>query len=340
METSPFGTTPDGQGVRLFTIRNKDGLEVRLSEYGAIVTSLKVPDRQGKFENITQGFTDLPSLLKNPAYYGATVGRYGNRIANGRFTLDGTDYELATNNESAHLHGGIKGFDQKVWNGQPVIRPNANGICFTYYADDGEEGYPGNLTAKVTYWLTNANELIFEVTATTDAATPVNIINHTYWNLTGDPEKSALDHDLQIMADSYLPTDAGLIPTGEESPVAGTPMDFNRATVIGDRIENDFEPLKLAGGYDHCWVIRDDHGKELRTAAVLHDPASGRVMQVVTDQPGLQFYTGNFLPKKHSALCLETEAFPDSPNQPNFPNCILRPGETYKHTCLFRFSTR
>lgn len=344
LETTPFGTTPDGRHVRLFTIRNNQGLELKLSEYGATVTSLCVPDRDGRIENITLGFSDFQSWLQNPCYFGATVGRYGNRIADGKFTLNETDYQLANNNElhgfPSHLHGGIEGFDQKVWNGQPVIRPDATGVCFTYYSDDGEEGYPGNLTVKVTYWLTKSNEMEFRVEATTDAPTPINIINHTYWNLTGNPKQDILGHELQLMADAFLPTNPGLIPAGEEAPVTNTPMDFTRASTIGERIEQDFEPLKIAGGYDHCWVIRDDHGKELRTAAILHDPVSGRVMQIVTDQPGLQFYAGNFLPDKRTALCLETQKFPDSPNQPQFPDCILKPGETYKHTCLFRFSTR
>lgn len=344
METIPFGTTPDGHPVRLFTICNANGLELKLSEFGAVVISLKVPDRKGTLANVTLGHSDFESWLDNPEYFGATVGRFGNRIANGKFTLDGEEYQLATNNDPhgqpCHLHGGLKGFDKLVWNGQPVIRPNASGICFTCHSDAGDEGYPGNLTAKVTYWLTNANELIFEVSATTDAATPVNIINHTYWNLSGDDQSEILDHELQLMADAFLPTTPGFIPTGERASVQGTPMDFTRSTKVGDRIEDDFEPLRLAGGYDHCWLVRDADGETLQSTAILHDPTSGRVMEVFTNQPGVQFYTGNFLPKPRTGLCLETQAFPDSPNQADFPNCVLKPGETYKHSVVFRFSTR
>lgn len=344
METIPFGTTEDGRTVRLFTLRNANGLEVQLCEYGAIIASVKTPDRDGKIAAVTLGKEDFKAWLHNPDYLGATVGRYGNRIAKGRFTLEGKEYQLATNNDpggiACHLHGGIKGFDRVHWDGQPVIRPNANGVCFTYYSDEGEEGYPGNLTAKVTYWLTKENEIIFEATATTDAPTPVNLINHTYWNLSGHPEQDILGHELKISASTYLPTTPGLIPTGQKDPVAETPMDFRWPTQIGKRIEEDFQALKLGGGYDHCWCLSDYDGEGLHPAAVLHDPSSGRVLEVLTDQPGLQFYTGNFLSKKHTGLCLETQTFPDSPNQPEFPESILRPGETYRHTAIFRFSTK
>ena len=344
METIPFGTTPSGRHVRLFTIRNAGGLELQLSELGASVVSLKVPDREGNFANVTLGKPDFHSWLDNPDYLGATVGRYGNRIAGGKFTLNGIEYELATNNEPhghpCHLHGGLVGFDQRVWNGQPVIRPKATGVCFTIHSDAGEEGYPGNLTSKVTFWLTEENELIFEATATSDAPTPVNIINHTYWNLSGDFEADILSHQLQLKADTFLPTTPGLIPTGEPAPVSGTPLDFNRSTLIGERMEADFEALELGGGYDHCFVVRDFDGLNLQPVATLRDPASGRIMELFSDQPGVQFYTGNFLPKARTGLCLETQCFPDSPNQAQFPNCILNPGETYKHTAVFRFSVR
>ena len=344
METSPFGTTPDGRHVRLFTIRNAKGLVLQLSEYGAAVISLKVPDREGKVEEVTLAHRAFEASLDNPDFFGVTVGRFGNRIAGGEFTLDGKKYELATNNEPgglpSHVHGGVKGFDKKVWKGQPVIRPNASGVCFTCFSDEMEEGYPGTLTTHVTYWLTEENELVFEVTATTDAPTPVNIINHCYWNLSGDLEKDILTHELRLEADAFLPTDRGLIPTGERAPVTGTPMDFTRSTSIGERIEADFEPLQFAGGYDHCWVVRNFDGEELQPVAALRDPGSGRVMEVLSDQPGVQFYAGNFLPKERTGLCLETEAFPNSPNQKGFPNCILKPGETYKHKTVFRFSVR
>lgn len=313
-----------------------------MCEYGAIVASVKTPDRDGKFANITLGKESFEGWLENPDYLGATVGRYGNRIAKGKFSIDGTDYELTSNNEPGgipcHLHGGPKGFSHVLWNGQPVIRPKAIGVCFTYYSDSGEEGYPGNLTANVTYWLTEDNELIFEATAKADAPTPVNLINHTYWNLSGKPSKTILDHELQLHAEQFLPTSPGLIPTGKKESVQGSPMDFTRPTKIGERIKDNFEPLKFGNGYDHCWVIRE--GEELSPAATVHDPYSGRVLEVKTNQPGVQFYSGNFLPRKYTGLCLETQAFPDSPNQPDFPDTILRPGETYKHTCVFKFSTR
>ena len=317
---------------------------MKLCEYGAIVASVKTPDRDGKLANITLAKDSFKGWLENPDYLGVTVGRYGNRIAKGRFSLDGNDYELATNNEPGgipcHLHGGLKGFSHLLWNGQPVIRPQASGVCFTLYSDAGDEGYPGNLVAKVTLWLSEDNELIFEATAKTDAPTPVNLINHTYWNLSGKPTKTILDHELQLIAEHFLPTNAGLIPTGKREKVRGTPMDFTTSTRVGERIKDDFEPLKLGNGYDHCWVLREEFSEEVFTAAIVHEPESGRVLEVKTNQPGVQFYSGNFLPHKHTGLCLETQAFPDSPNQPNFPNTILRPDETYTHTCVFKFSVK
>ena len=344
METTPYGTTKEGQTVRLFTLSNSSGVEVRLCEYGAIVASVKTPDRDGKFANITLGKDKFEDWLDNPDYLGATVGRFGNRIAKGKFSIDGIDYELATNNAPGgipcHLHGGPSGFSRVLWDGQPVIRPRAKGVCFTYYSDAGEEGYPGNLTAKVTYWLTDDNELVFEATAKTDAPTPVNLINHNYWNLSGNPDKTILEHELQLNAQMFLPTSAGLIPTGKRQNVQGTPMDFTIPAPIGKRIQDEFEPLLYGNGYDHCWILHEGATADLSTAAIVHDPTSGRVLEVRTNQPGVQFYTGNFLSRKHTGLCLETQAFPDSPNQDDFPNTILRPGETYSHTCVFKFSTK
>lgn len=342
METIPFGNTKDGQTVRLFTLRNSSGLRVQLCEYGALVTSILTPNRNGKLEEITLGKPDFESWLDNPDYLGATVGRFGNRIAGGKFTLDGVTYELPCNDEpggqSCHLHGGPNGFSRRFWKGEPVIRPRAQGVCFILYSDHGDQGYPGNLKAKVTYWLTEDNELIFEATATTDAPTPVNLINHIYWNLSGDLTATTLDHDLKIMADSYLPTNPGLIPTGKRSPVKGTPLDFTQHTAVGERINDDFPALRTGNGYDHCWVLRESP-EALSLAAILRHPKSGRILEVLTNQPGLQFYTGNFLPEKHTGLCLETQAFPDSPNQPGFPDCILKPGESYHHLTHFKFST-
>lgn len=343
METTPFGTTADGQTVRHFFLKNRNGLEIGLSEYGAIVTSIRTPDRHGKLEDVTLSKPDFRSWLDNPHYLGATIGRYGNRIAKGRFSLDGIDYQLATNNEPngipCHLHGGVKGFDQVRWKGQPVIRPDAEGISFTYHSDRDEEGYPGELVAEVTYWLTRDDQVVFEATATTDAPTPINLINHLYWNLSGNPGSSILDHELQIEAQAYLATTPGLIPTGEIVPVRDTPMDFTRSTRIGERLQDDFEPLKHGHGYDHCWTLRPSEEGSLHPAATLRDPKSGRLLSISTNQPGLQFYTGNFLPDPHCGLCLETQAFPDSPNQPEFPDTILRPGQTYRHRTHFKFST-
>ena len=348
METTTFGTTSDGKVVRLFTLSNDKGVVVKITEYGAILTSLQVPDRAGKSEEITLGYgDDLAALEQSTGYFGATVGRYGNRIADGKFSIGNQEDLLATNNEPGgvpcHLHGGIKGFDKVVWTGVAFETPEAVGVKLTYRSVDGDEGYRGNLGVSVTYWLTTASELSFHVDATTDAPTPVNIINHAYWNLTGSSRNTILDHELQLMADEYLPTDIGLIPTGVFAPVKDTPMDFSQPVPIGLRIDDDFGDLKTGGGYDHCWVLRQSAGADaVRSAAILRDPGSGRVMEVLTNQAGLQFYSGNFLDGDPSGprtgLCLETQCFPDSPNKKEFPDCILRPGETYHHSFVLRFS--
>ena len=343
-----FGTHPDGREVKIFTLTNKNGLEARVTEYGAILVSMKTPDASGKLADITLGYDTLDGWLGNTSYFGATVGRFGNRIKDGKFSLDGKEYTLATNNDPGdipcHLHGGLKGFDKVLWSGRPV---GDNSVEFTYLSKDGEEGYPGNLTVKVTYTLTDADELKWEASATTDAPTILNIVHHSYWNLSGNPATSINDHELMLAAPHYLPTNAGLIPTGEIAAVAGTPMDFTKSTAIGARVDADFEALKLGGGYDHCWVL--EKGEGVRLAARVKDPKSGRVMEVHTNQPGIQFYGGNFLDgpvtgkggvkyAKRSGLCLETEGFPDSPNQPSFPSPVLRPGETYQHVMIHRFS--
>ena len=343
-----FGTMPDGREVKIFTLTNKNGLRARVTEYGAILVSMETPDKTGKLADITHGYDSLEGWLTNTHYLGATVGRFGNRIKDGRFTLEGKEYPLAKNNEPGgipcHLHGGVKGFDKVLWSGKPT---DSNGVEFTYVSKDGEEGYPGNLTVKVTYTLTEANELKWEAVATTDAPTIVNLVHHSYWNLSGDPTTSINDHVLTLKAQSFLPTDAGLIPTGEIAPVAGTPMDFTKPTVSGQRVEADFEALKFGGGYDHCWVLEKAEG--LRPVAKLKDPETGRVMEISTHQPAIQFYGGNFLAgtvtgkagvkyAKRSALCLETEGFPDAPNKPNFPSSVLKPGETYRHSMIHTFS--
>lgn len=342
-----YGKLPDGREAKIFTLVNKNGLKARVTEYGAILVSMETPDKAGKLADITHGYDTLEGWLTNTSYFGSTVGRFGNRIKDGKFSLEGKDYQLATNNDPGgipcHLHGGLKGFDKVLWSGKPV----EGGVEFTYVSKDGEEGYPGNLTVKVTYTLNDANELKWEASATTDAPTILNIVHHSYWNLSGDPTTSINDHVLTLNAPHYLPTDAGLIPTGEVAPVAGTPMDFTQPTAIGARVEADFEALKLGGGYDHCWVL--PKGEGVRLAARVKDPETGRVMEVHSDQPAVQFYGGNFLDgtvagkggvqyAKRSALCLETEGFPDSPNKPSFPSPVLRPGQTYKHVMVHKFS--
>ncbi len=350
LETAVYGKLNDGREVNIFTLTNAKGMTARITEYGAILVGLEVPDSKGTKADVTLGYDTLAGWLTSPSYFGASVGRFGNRIAHGKFTLDGKEYTLATNNSPGgipcHLHGGIKGFDKVLWKGAPVRKAGARGVALTYTSKDGEEGYPGTLQVKITYWLTDASELVWEAEATTDKPTVINLAHHTYWNLAGDPTKSINDHELMLAADSYLPTDKGLIPTGVKAPVAGTPMDFRTSTRVGSRVNADFEALKLGGGYDHCWVLRDGTG--VRLAAVVKDPASGRVMEVLTDQPGIQFYSGNFLDGsaagKHgvkyqfrTGLCLETEGFPDAPNHPDFPSAVLRPGETYHHTMVCRF---
>jgi aldose 1-epimerase len=347
-QSEVYGKMPDGREVRLFTLTNKNGLKARVTEYGAILVSLETPDRNGKLADITLGYDTLDGWLTNNSYLGATVGRFGNRIKAGKFTLDEKEHQLATNNDPGgipcHLHGGEKGFDKVLWSGKPG---EGNSVELTYVSKDGEEGYPGTLTTTVTYTLTDDNELIWEATATTDAPTIINIVHHSYWNLSGNPAETINNHELTLHAPSYLPTDAGLIPTGVVAPVDGTPMDFRQPTAIGARVNDDFEALKLAGGYDHCWVL--EHGDGLRPAARLKDPASGRVMEITTNKPAIQFYGGNFLDgtitgkggikyEHRTGLCLETENYPDAPNQASFPSAVLRPGETYTHTMVHRFS--
>jgi aldose 1-epimerase len=344
-----FGRMPEGREVKIFTLTNKNGLRARVTEYGAILVSMETPDRDGKLADLTHGYDTLEGWLTNTSYFGSSVGRFGNRIADGKFTLDGKEYTLATNNDPGgipcHLHGGVQGFDKVLWTGKAA---GENSVAFTYVSKDGEEGYPGTLTTKVTYTLTDDNELKWEAEATTDAPTVLNLVHHSYWNLSGDPKTTINDHELMLAADHYLPTNIGLIPTGEIAPVLGTPMDFTAATGIGERrVGAEFEALKFGGGYDHAWVLRKGEG--VRLAARLKDPKSGRVMEISTDQPAIQFYGGNFLDGKavgkngvayayRTALCLETENFPDSPNQPSFPSSVLRPGETYKHVMIHKFS--
>jgi Galactose mutarotase and related enzymes len=329
--------------VTQYTITNEKGMIVKLINYGATVTDIITLDKNQSRGNVVLGFDSLAGYLQpgNP-YFGSIVGRYGNRIANGRFTLDGQTYTLARNNNGQSLHGGIKGFDKVLWNGEPV---GDNAVKFTYLSKDGEEGYPGNLNVSVTYTLTNDNELKIEYSATTDKATPVNLTNHAYFNLSAGADSTILGHELMLKADSFTEVNNVLIPTGKNPPVAGTPMDFTTAKPIGRDI------AQVPGGYDHNWVLRRD-GNGLELIATLYHPGSGRYMEVFTTEPGVQFYSGNFLDGrlkhtrdgqkyvKHAGLCLETQHFPDSPNHPHFPNTILRPGETYTQTTVYKFSTK
>ena len=338
----PFGTLPDGTAVELFTLTNSKGLKARLMTYGAILVSLEVPDRDGRLGDVVLGYDSLEAYVKNNPYFGAIVGRYGNRIAKGKFTLDGATYTLATNDGANHLHGGRKGFDKVVWKADPIRTAEAVGVRFSYLSKDGEEGYPGNLSVAVEYTLNEANELAISYGATTDKATPVNLTHHTYWNLNG-AKGDVLGQTLELAADRFTVVDKGLIPTGALAPVKGTAMDFTAPMEIGARI------AQVEGGYDHNYVLnRAPSG--LALAARLADPSSGRVMEIRTTEPAIQFYSGNFLDgtitgkggivyKTHYGLCLETQHYPDSPNHPDFPSTILRPGRTLRSLTVHRFST-
>jgi aldose 1-epimerase len=346
--SAPFGKTQDGKPVTVFTMTNANGMRVRAMTYGAIIVSIEVPDRSGALGDVTLGYDTADGYLKDTSFIGAVVGRYGNRIAKGRFTLDGKTYQLATNNAPNHLHGGTKGYDKVLWEGAPL--KTGVGVVFTRTSPDGEEAYPGTLKAGVTYTLTDKNELIVDYHATTDKATPVNLTQHSYFNLAGEGSGDILGHELTIDADRYTPVDATLIPTGELAPVQGTPFDFRKPTAIGARIGDSNEQLKFGKGYDHNWVL-NRKGAGLQHAARLADPKSGRTLDIATTEPGLQFYSGNFLDGtikgKHGhvynfrgALCLETQHFPDSPNQPKFPSTILKPGQTYTSKTVFAFGVQ
>ena len=344
-----FGTA-DGQSVNLYTLTNRNGMEARITNYGGIVVSLTAPDRNNKWADIVLGLNDLDSYLKGHPYFGALIGRYGNRIAKGRFTLNGVEYKLAVNNGENHLHGGLKGFDKVVWTAQSMRTKLGPALSLTYLSKDGEEGYPGNLKVKVVYTLTNNNELRIDYTASTDKDTVINLTHHSYFNLAGEGNGDILSHVLKLNASRFIPTDAGSIPTGEIRDVQGTPFDFRKPTAIGARINQDDEQIKFGGGYDHNWVI-DGRAGVLRQAATAFEPTSGRVMDVWTTEPGVQFYTGNFLDgtltgksgkpyPRRSGFCLETQHYPDSPNQPKFPTTTLRKDAVYRSTTIYRFSSR
>jgi aldose 1-epimerase len=349
MEPRAFGKTPSGEEVKLFTLTNSHGMEAGITNYGARVTSLKVPDKTGQLADVVLGFDSLDGYLKQNPYFGAIVGRYGNRIAKGRFTLDGHEYKLAVNNGENALHGGLKGFDKVVWAAEPIQSADGPGVKLTYVSKDGEEGYPGTLTATVTYVLTGANELRISYDAATDKDTVVNLTNHSYFNLAGQGEGDILGHEVTLLADRFTPVDKGLIPTGELRSVDKTPFDFRQPTAIGARINNDDQQIKFGGGYDHNFVLNRT-GDGLTLAARVHEPKTGRIMEVSTTEPGLQFYTGNFLDgtitgkagkvyPKRAAFCMETQQFPDSPNHPKFPTVVLKPGARYQTTTVYRFST-
>ena len=342
---APFGRTSDGTPVEMYTLINANGIELRAMTYGGIITSLKVPDRSGTFGDIVLGLDTIDGYLTGSRYLGALIGRYGNRIANGQFTLEGKTYELATNNGPNHLHGGVKGFDKVLWNAEPGDSTDGVSVTLSRTSPDGEEGYPGNLQATVRYLLTDKNELAIEYRATSDKVTPVNLTQHSYFNLAGSGD--ILGHELVLYARRYTPVDETLIPTGELAPVQGTPFDFQKATTIGARIDADHQQLKNGKGYDHNWVV-DRTADGLQPAARVVEPRSGRTLDIATTEPAIQFYSGNFLDgtitgkggrayTRRSGFCLETQHYPDSPNHPNFPSTILEPGQTYLSTTVFTF---
>lgn len=344
---APFGTAPDGRAVEILTLTNAHGMEVRAMTYGGIIVSLRVPDRKGTFDDVVLGYDSLASYVKSSPYFGAIVGRYGNRIAKGHFTLDDKTYTLAVNNGPNALHGGLKGFDKVVWHAESFQHPDTVGVVFTYTSTDGEEGYPGKLDATVTYSLTADNQLVVTYGAVTDKATPVNLTQHSYFNLGDAGKGDILQHVLQIKADHYTPVDSTLIPTGEIAPVDGTPFDFRQPTTIGARIGTADVQIKNGGGYDHNFVITRT-GPDLSLVARVTDSTSGRQMAVYSTEPGVQFYTGNFLDgsnvgkggvpyRKRFGFCLETQHFPDSPNHANFPSTIVRPGTPYRSQTVFAF---
>jgi len=344
----PFGDLPDGRAVDLYLLTNENGMRASIATYGGIVTSLTAPDRNGRLTDVVLGFDDLDGYLAGHPYFGAIVGRYGNRIANGVFTLDDQTYALAQNNNENHLHGGLSGFDKARWAAQTRSLPEGPQLQLTHVSADGEEGYPGRLEVTVDYTLTHENELRIDYSATTDKPTHVNLTNHSYFNLAGAGGGDILDHEVLINADHFTPVDGGLIPTREIREVEGTPMDFRQPVAIGKRIDDDDTQLQFGSGYDHNWVMNKD-GSGLSLAARVFEPTTGRVMEVLTREPGVQFYTANFLDGsltgkdgtvygRRCAFCLETQHFPDSPNRPEFPTTVLRPGEVYETTTVYRFS--
>jgi len=351
-----FGIMNDSVKINRYTLKNEKGMEVSIMTYGGIITSLKVPNKDNVIQDVVLGFDSLqpyinPEYTKSCPFFGALIGRYGNRIAKGKFSLDGEEFTLATNDGPNHLHGGIKGFDKVVWSVAETKTDSISAsLVLNYLSKDLEEGYPGNLNTRVTYTLNNDNVLEVDYEATTDKKTIVNLTQHSYFNLSGDYSKTILDHEITINADKFIPVDATLIPTGELQDVVNTPFDFRIAKTVGKEIEVDNEQLKRGLGYDHCWVLNNQN-EGMRLAATAYEPTSGRLLEVFSDEPGIQLYTGNFLngtlPSKQggtyghrTGFCLETQHYPDTPNQKDFPSVVLNPGETYKTTTTFKFSTK
>jgi aldose 1-epimerase len=341
----------EGKKVDIYTLKNANQVEIKITNYGGIVTSIRLPDRNGQFDDVVLGYDNLQDYIDNNPYFGCIVGRYGNRIGNARFTLGGEEYTLNKNDGENSLHGGIKGFDKVLWDAEPVIGEGGQSLKLTYLSKDGEEGFPGNLSATVTYTLTDDNSFIIDYLATTDQPTIVNLTNHTYWNLSGEGSGDILKHELMLNADSFTPVDQGLIPTGEIRSIQNTPMDFTKPTAIGDRIDSDDEQLKFGKGYDHNWVLNSNQSDELKLAATVYESVAGRFMEILTTEPGIQFYSGNFLDGSitgksgkaygfRNGFCLETQHFPDSPNKPEFPSVALSPGEIYKTRTVYKFSMK
>ncbi|PIB35778.1 galactose mutarotase [Reichenbachiella sp. 5M10] len=345
-----YGTLSDGRKALLYTLQNSKGTSMQVTNYGGIITSLSVIDKNGEFEDIVLGFDHFESYLNNSPFFGALIGRYGNRIGDAKFSLDDTEYTLSANDGKNHLHGGLKGFDQKVWYSESFETEDGIGVLLKRMSLDGEEGYPGDLQCEVTYTLTNANQLILEYKATTNKKTVVNLTNHSYFNLSGNPTTTVLDHQLELPASKFVPVNETLIPTGELTSVAGTPFDFQKLTAIGQGINDEHPQIRYGGGYDHCWVYTDTT-KALKYGGMVYEATSGRVLKIHTTEPGVQFYSGNFLDgtltgkgnikyNQRSGLCLETQHFPDSPNQSQFPTTVLEPGQEYYTKTVYEFSIK
>jgi aldose 1-epimerase len=350
IKTESFGKLPDGREAHLYTLQNPSGMTVRLTDFGASVVSVMVPDRNGKIADVVLGYDSVGGYANGSVFFGGVVGRYANRIANGRFTLEGKTYQVSINDGKNCLHGGKIGFNKVLWTGEPLETPEGPAVKFTYVSKDGEEGFPGTVTVTATYTLMKDDAIRIDYTGTTDKTTILNVCNHSYFNLSGDPAKTILDEELMIDADKITPVDSGLIPTGEFESVAGTPFDFRKMTTIGSRINEDNAQLKICRGYDMNWVL-NNYTKKVRKVAEVYDPSAGRVLDVLTDQPGLQFYSGNFLNgsevgkggikyQYRTGLALETQHFPDSPNEPKFPSVTLKPGEKYQTTTIYKFSVK